>query len=258
MDKILKLVITNNVKEIPKIISNHKISKHNYEKLYIYLLYFYSKGLISNITMYCVTFIFFQNCKVLKIKDLHNYNDIISWFILRKKAINTPYELLKIYMDLNVIKKRIKSSIELFKTSKNIKELIGDINKKSKLSKILSNIFIDYPSHYNDKITQNNIMIASTNPKTLWIHEMELERRLMAIVKYYGIYLLEKLGVKIINSSYFSMLDFDEKVVYYKDCLGIIIATGKLMNDLFNLMHKIKKQRHNYRHKYDDCLKRIM
>lgn len=256
MDKIIKAIVCNKIHDIQHIMNNNKISKDNYEKLYIYLLYFYSKGLINGKSIYCISFIFFHSKKIMKIKDLNNYNDIISWHILRKKTNNSVYELLKVFMDLYITKKRIKTSIELLRTSKNISDKIGEKTKKySKLSKIILNIFIDYPNHYNDKITQNNIMIANTVPKSIWIHEIELENRLISLVKYYGIYLLEKLGVKIINSSYFSMLSFDEKVLYYKDCIGTIIATGKLMNELFNQRYKLKKQRHSLRHKFDNYLK---
>lgn len=259
MDKFIKAIISHSFIDADAIITSDKIKKSEYDKLYTYFMYFYIKGQLDDLTMYYITFIFFQNHKLLKIKNLHNYNDIISWHVLRCKTLALTHELLRIYMDINITKRRIKSSINLLKdNSKNLKKMIGKHKKDDKVNHIITRALIEYPSHYNDRIMQNSIMMANTDKALIWVHEEEIGNRLKLLVKYYGINLLQILGVNIINESYFSMLSFDEKVTYYKDCLGIILNTGKAIQELYNTQKKIKKRRHHHRHKYMNYVKKLL
>lgn len=258
MDQLIKSIITNKFGNIISIISNKKVSREEIIKIYNYFMYFYTRKMIIDDTMYFLTYILFQHQKVLKVKKLDTYSEIIAWHIFRQQTKNKTYNLIKIYMDTETIKRRINSSIDLLKNnSKNINKLLGNHKKTSHIKNIIVETMIEYPMRFNDRIIKNNIMMANTNEKILWIHEKEIENRLLLIVKYYGINLLQILGINVINSSYFSMLSFEEKVSYYKDCLSTISTTGKIIYDSIEMKNKLKKRQHMVKHAYKDYMKSI-
>ncbi|ARF09688.1 hypothetical protein Indivirus_2_67 [Indivirus ILV1] len=249
MDNLIKLIITNRFRTICDVIKSGKIEKEDYEKIYDYFLYFYIKKMVADETMYFLTYMLFQHHKILKINKFDNYEILMSWHIFRNQMRNRTYNLLKLYMDIQITSKRLKTSVNLLKNnSKNFNKLLDKCNKTKIIKNIVYDTMIEYPLYFNDKITQNNIMMASINEKNLWVHELEIEKRLLLIIKYYGINLLQLLGVNIIDGKYFTLLSFDEKISYYKNCLSIICKTGKMICDLADFKDKLKKKR--YQNKY--------
>ena len=117
--------------------------------------------------------------------------------------------------------------------------------------KLIKHNFIEYISHFDDKIMNNNMMIGSLNSEYILIHEKELSNRLNILVKYYGIHLLEKMGINLISNSYFYMLSFEEKVEYYKKCIMVISHIGKNIYSLFEIKKKLKKFKKKVRKEYD-------
>ncbi len=258
MDQLIKSIITNKFQDIISIIRDKKVSREELRKVYDYFMYFYTRKMISDDTMYFLTYILFQDQKILKVKKLDTYSEIMSWHIFRQQTKNKTYNLIKIYMDIETTKRRIRSSIDLLKNnSKKMNKILGHHRKTSHIKHIIIETMLEYPMRFNDRITQNNIMMATTNEKSLWHHETEIENRLILLVKYYGVNLLQTVGINVITSNYFSMLSFDEKVSYYKDCLATISNTGKIIYDLIEMKRKLKKKRHMVKHAYRDYIKPI-
>ena len=138
----------------------------------------------------------------------------------------------------------MNKTISLFKdNSKNMYKILHNHKKTKTLKELIRFHFVDYIAHYEDKIMQLNIMMATSQKDAMWMHEMEISKRLQTIVKYYGINLLQIIGVDIIDNKYYDMLSFDEKVLYYKKCISIISNTGKHTYNLLEVRKRIKRLR---------------
>ena len=259
MDQFIKCVITNKLSDIESIIHSEEISIEDYHKLYHYFLYFYTKGKISDNILYLLSYLLVGKYKIVHIHHIYSFKEILEWHITNKKNMNNTFMALNIYNNIHTIKHRIKGTINFLKSnSKNMSKLIGKHKKTSTIKKIIKEHFLEYISYIDDKIMQNNIMLAHTQANVKEIHENEIYIRLRMICNHFGIQLLQKMGVDIIDNNYFSMLKFDEKIEYYKKCINIIVNTGKNMYGLMEIKKKtnrIKKRIKNDYNKYKETLK---
>ena len=255
MDKIIKAVVLNKLSDVIVVINSNHIHKKEYYSLYHYFIYFYMQQKISDNVMYFLTYIFLYKHQVISIRKINDINYIMAWHILKNHMKNKTYILLNIYSDIDVINGRVKTSINFLKNnSKNMRKIFDKHKKNSTLKKIITENFIDYISHFRDKITQTNIMIANANVKSIWIHEQEIENRLGLIVKFFGTNLLQSLGIDIIDNHYFALLTFDEKITYYNKCLNIISDSGKQLCNLLDHFKTLKKKRHMIKHEYQEYI----
>ncbi|AYV77300.1 MAG: hypothetical protein Barrevirus31_3 [Barrevirus sp.] len=270
MDIIIKSVITNKFSDIIVIINSKILEDDEYYCLYNYFVYFYIKGLISDLTIYRLTYLLLKQ-KVLQIGFIRNLDYIMAWHILRQKTGNKTYIILNSHLDKVILKKKIDSKINLLKNgSKYLRIKLADAKKTCQLKKIVKETFLEYTGHFNDKTLQNNIMMHTLQGyqdksnkglqgisivpgiqllqgfrEGLWNHEQEIEDRLLLLVNRFGVHLLSDFGINILDNKYFAQLSFEEKVSYYKDCLDKIILFGTELVDLLKAQKRLKKHKHH-------------
>ena len=242
MDKFIGYVITDKLTNAADIIFSQIINEIEYYKLYHYFIYFYTKNKISDNVMYLLTYLLLHKYKVIKPDNIYDSDYILAWHIFKGKNNSKTFVVLNLYNSINAITERIeRTMIFLRNNSKNIKKILGKHKKTSTLKKIIKESFIDYMIPFNDKIILNNIMMASVNKISIYEHSLEIENRLIIIIKYFGINLLQLIGVDIIDNKYYNMLSFEEKTDYYRKCINLISDTGKNIYNLLELKKRTKK-----------------
>lgn len=251
MDKFIMCVVTDKLTDISELIDAKQIDHDDYYKLYNYFFYFYSQNKLSDRIMYFLSYLLIHKYKVISTNHIYDFEYLLAWHIFKKKTNNKTFTALNLYNNITVLTSRINSIIDFLKTnSKNLRKLLGKHKKTSKLKKIIKHSFIDYMVAFNDKIIQNNIMIGNMNNANMYVHDLEIEKRLIIIIKYFGINLLQLIGVDIIDNRYFWMLTFEEKTDYYKKCINIISDTGKNMCNLLEFKKRTKKINKTVKNEY--------
>ena len=214
MEEIIKNIMICEYDQVAMLILLDNLEQNDLEKiLYIFVYKLIDKKIDENVFMNIMKYIFKTKIKFNLINNIKQITDLLN-----DENYDKSYELLTIACDMETIYNDIQNFITIiFKSEGKIKRNI-DINTfdHNKIYDMLYDAKIYIKSFEKLASYSNNV-----DGCEFYCRE-EILNRLILLKKYFGIYFMSIIGIKIITLDDFLAMKYNDIIEYYFDCVKLI------------------------------------
>ncbi len=243
----MKTVIKKDYNKLESLLKLDRYIADDYANLLHVLFYMHINGYIDDDQIFSVCYLVVS--RKIKFRNIAHLVDKINDLDVNRSS--KIHYFLKIKRDLLLIDDGINDILNKLK----------DTSGNKKFDRLNNHNFHDYAcselsklvNSFTDTSFLNYVQLNNASQLGMWtsVHENEIKRRLLLLVKLLGCKTISFMGVSIIANSTFECMTFDEKVAYYKDCATRLTISINTMKDIAKKRRKLQLSENTFDKQYN-------